>query len=280
MLSSAAVRGREQPGESALPATPGSARHAASCSVAPGLSPPATPTQPSTGLSALASMSLAGRGSAVCMCQGVSFGGTAPQHKGPPSASLVRWQAGHRPVPKRPPSPQTLALPVVPADPVVSRAPWGSASSPVQDRHHGLPSFSQGRDRACWFPCRRNRLVLDAVPCCAVASNRAGQRWRGLAQPVEPQAQGAGTAGVSSVCCMALLPSPDHCTVRGPGRALTLLLSPKGRFFRLPSSRDRHGWCQSCLYSPAWLFPCPQSEAALTCLANRPCRSLLAPSPG
>uniref|UniRef100_A0A8C0VPJ4 Secreted frizzled-related protein 5 n=1 Tax=Cyanistes caeruleus TaxID=156563 RepID=A0A8C0VPJ4_CYACU len=26
-------------------------------------------------------------------------------------------------------------------------------------------------------------------------------------------------------------------------------------FFKLPSSRDTHGWCQSCLYSPAWLFP-------------------------
>lgn len=83
-------------------------------------------------------------------------------------------------------------------------------------------------------------------------------------------------------CSMALLPSPDHCTVRGPGRVLTLLLhllSTKGQFFRLPCSRDMHGWCQSCLYSPAWLFPCTWSEAALTCLADRPHRSLLAPGP-
>lgn len=83
-------------------------------------------------------------------------------------------------------------------------------------------------------------------------------------------------------CSMALLPSPDHCTVRGPGSVLTLLLhllSTKGQFFRLPCSRDMHGWCQSCLYSSAWLFPCTWSEAALTCLADRPQRSLLAPGP-
>lgn len=73
------------------------------------------------------------------------------------------------------------------------------------------------------------------------------------------------------MCCMALLPSPDHCTVKGSGRVLTLLLhllGPKGQFFRQPSSRDRYGSCQSCLYSLAWLLPCTWSEAALTCLAD------------
>lgn len=73
------------------------------------------------------------------------------------------------------------------------------------------------------------------------------------------------------MCCMALLPSSDHCTVRGPGKALTLLLhllGPKGQFFRLTSSRDRYGSCQSCLYSLARLLPCTWSEATLTCLAD------------
>lgn len=148
---------------------------------------------------------------------------------------------------------------------------------------HGLSSSSQSRDRPCRFPCRRNRLELcHAMLCCGFQQGRTEVEggWHSQCnhRQWEQRQQGLGAA---SMCCMALLPSPDHCTARAPGRLLTLLLhllSPKGQFFRLPCSRDRHGWCQSCLYSPAWLFPCTWSEAALTCLANRPHRSLLPPA--
>lgn len=187
MLSYAAVRGQEQLGGSALPATPGSAHHPTSCSVAPGLSPLATPTQPkqrtfSSGVhvshrlwTCCLHVSRSILGWDMTPPQGAAF--CKPNCPGP---RRVQWQAGHIYPKVLFLTTQTPALPVVPAAPSISRAHWGLPAPLCRVWHHRLSSSSQSRDRPCWLPCRRNRLVLHhARPCHAMASSRAGQSWRG-----------------------------------------------------------------------------------------------------
>lgn len=140
---------------------------------------------------------------------------------------------------------QTPALPVVPANPGISRAHWGLPAPLCRVWHHGLPSSSQSRDRPCWFPCRRNRLVLyHATPCHAIASSRAGQSWRraGIANGT-PGSRNRDSRGLGQPQCAAW-PCCLPLQCEGSWQVLTLLLhllGPKGQFFRLPCSRDRHG---------------------------------------
>lgn len=127
---------------SAPPATPGSAHHPASCGVAPGLSRLATPTRPSTGPSVLASKCLTGHGPAACMCQGVSFGGTPPHHRKPPSGNHTAQDQAlssgkqdmdlSQSTPHHHTEPGPACSACSACRPWHLRSPLGSASSPVQ----------------------------------------------------------------------------------------------------------------------------------------------------
>lgn len=190
MLSYAAVRGREQRGDrrplppQALPII----LHPASCGVAPGLSRLATPTRPSTGPSVLASICLTGHVPAVCMCQGVSFGGTSPHHREPPSGNHTAQDQAlssgkqDMDLSQSTPHHHTEPGPACSAcRPWHLRSPLGSASSPVQgvaswafqfqpEQGHTLlvSLLAEGSGWCYAMPCH-------VMPCHAVLWLPAGQ---------------------------------------------------------------------------------------------------------